>query len=221
MHGTTRPPAFTRGRTRDRRAVGLVIPCRVASPQSPAPFHQARDSITAIGAARPDRAAGRPHGRIDPACNAYASPAPRAGHARKETRAGDQPRSVVGSADHLPRRGLAARVSEPSNEVSRDPAERPGAISHEADSTGRRTRAATSCATAWSYAGDHPRRAEGPDRQRLHPIRTRSASGEKGRSAGRRTHHSSHHATATGSHNGIPGNGRLDCGVTATASDRR
>jgi len=38
-----RPPmAFTiKGLTHHRRTVDLVIPCRVASPQSPTPFHQA------------------------------------------------------------------------------------------------------------------------------------------------------------------------------------
>ena len=38
-----RPPvALTiRGLMHHRRTVGLVIPCRVASPQSPTPFHQA------------------------------------------------------------------------------------------------------------------------------------------------------------------------------------
>jgi hypothetical protein len=38
-----RPPmAFTtRGLMHPRRTVDLVIPCRVASPQSPIPFHQA------------------------------------------------------------------------------------------------------------------------------------------------------------------------------------
>jgi len=30
-----------RGLMHPQRTVGLVIPCRVASPQSPAPFHQA------------------------------------------------------------------------------------------------------------------------------------------------------------------------------------
>jgi len=30
-----------RDRVHHRRTVGLVIPCRVASPQSPTPFHQA------------------------------------------------------------------------------------------------------------------------------------------------------------------------------------
>jgi hypothetical protein len=160
-HGTTRPPAFARGRTRYRRAVGLVIPCRVASCAEPG----------SVSPGARQHNGDRPHDKI-----VWAT--------RERRHAGDQPRSVVGSADHLPRRGLAARVSEPSNEVSRDLAERPGAISHEADSTGRRTRAATSCATAWSYAGDHPRRAEGPDRQRLHQIRTGSVSGETGGAQG-------------------------------------
>ena len=41
--GRERPPVAltSRGLMHHRRTVGLVIPCRVASPQSPTPFHQA------------------------------------------------------------------------------------------------------------------------------------------------------------------------------------
>jgi hypothetical protein len=35
-----------RGLVLDRRTVDLAIPCRVASPQSPAPFHQTGVSVT-------------------------------------------------------------------------------------------------------------------------------------------------------------------------------
>jgi hypothetical protein len=55
-------PDVVRGCGRDRRAFGLIIPCRVASPQSPALFHQARRSLPKpTNAEKPGRRA------IDPA----------------------------------------------------------------------------------------------------------------------------------------------------------
>ena len=48
MTQTTRPrtPLASRGRMHHRRTIGLNIPRRVASPQSPTPFHQAPSNLT-------------------------------------------------------------------------------------------------------------------------------------------------------------------------------
>jgi hypothetical protein len=99
-----RPPGWSEGTGCHRHTVGRVIPCRVASPQSPTPFHPAS------GAYRGSQAGSRPGRGARVVIGSG-----RETRAAAVSRQGREGKSMTSDGPRLPVRLVTVRVPQPRN----------------------------------------------------------------------------------------------------------